>query len=835
MSPVEKLLEKLPDAKPSGKGWSARCPAHEDRQPSLSISEGDDGRALVKCHAGCETEAICAALGLRLADLMPPTDRRGMNNVNVNGNRQKPKKQSKPLTDKAKGKLFASADDAVRALERSRGPRTAMWTYHNVTGDELAVVMRWDLPDGKKEFLPVTREADGWRIVGMPEPRPLYRLPDLSGASRVYVCEGEKAADAVRSLGLVATTSAHGCESPGKTDWSPLAGKEVIILPDNDKAGQDYAEAVAGLLSEFSPSPNIKLVELPELPEKGDAADFVAAQAGTDKAELRQALETLASDAEALMLEVSLSTEEDAWPEIESIEISEPPAFPTHVLPEDLRSWVEAESEATQTPPDLAALLALAVCSATIAKRVIVEPRPGWHEPVNLYTTVLLEPGNRKSAVFTDAIRPLIEVESELREAARPQIASTQSDRRQKEARLKNLEKFAAEKVGDSASEARHEALKLAEELSNEIEPVEPRLIVQDATEEKIGLMLEQQGGRIASMSPEGGVFDLMAGKYGKNNAPQFIIYLLGHSGDDHISDRVGRPSVRVRKPAITCAYAIQPEVIKSLANTSAFRGRGLLARFLYAAPQSRIGQRTIAPPPMPDFTRERYRQTVRKLSELDGETVLQLSVDAESKFRDWEHEIEAMLDDAGRMESIRDWGAKLAGETLRLAAVMHCVERGSTGQIEAATIESAIEIAHYLIPHADAVLNMMSAGNDATVTDARYVLRWIRRHERREFTKSEAQHHGKRRFPRADDIDPALAELERRGYLRKKPERENGPGRPASPAFEVNPSIFSIQKSGMRSRNSQNSQFQNEGRHSGNIGNELEQTQFAKRMRVKL
>ena len=82
--------------------------------------------------------------------------------------------------------------------------------------------------------------------------------------------------------------------------------------------------------------------------------------------------------------------------------------------------WVEAESHATQTPADLAALLALAVCSATIARRVVVEPRPGWREPVNLFVAVLLEPGNRKSAVFTDATRPLRELEAELIEAARP-------------------------------------------------------------------------------------------------------------------------------------------------------------------------------------------------------------------------------------------------------------------------------------------------------------------------------------------------------------------------------------------------------------------------------
>ena len=75
MTPVERLLSLLPDVKQAGKGWSARCPAHEDRRASLSIAEGNDGRALVMCHAGCKLDAICAAVGLRISDLMPTADR----------------------------------------------------------------------------------------------------------------------------------------------------------------------------------------------------------------------------------------------------------------------------------------------------------------------------------------------------------------------------------------------------------------------------------------------------------------------------------------------------------------------------------------------------------------------------------------------------------------------------------------------------------------------------------------------------------------------------------------------------------------------------------------
>src|SRR5262249_48067524 len=141
---------------------------------------------------------------------------------------------------------FPSADDAAAELERRHGKRSALWIYHDTDGKPIGLVVRWDQPDGK-EIRPASLHADGWRISHMPEPRPLYRLPDLAGALRVLVTEGEKAADAARSLGFTATTSSGGCEAANKTDWKPLAEKEVWILPDNDPPGRKFAEAVAGL------------------------------------------------------------------------------------------------------------------------------------------------------------------------------------------------------------------------------------------------------------------------------------------------------------------------------------------------------------------------------------------------------------------------------------------------------------------------------------------------------------------------------------------------------------------------------------------------------------
>jgi hypothetical protein len=259
MMPLELLLSKLSGTRKSGNGWSARCPAHDDRRASLSVSTGDDGRVLLKCHAGCNTSAILAAVGLKLADLFPPKAV------------PTPTRNGKPATN---GRTFATAKEAIAELERKHGRRSALWAYHDAQGRPVGVVVRWDTPDGKT-IRPISRHNDGWHIAAMAEPRPLYRLPELLAADRVLVCEGEKCADAARSLGFVATTSAGGSQAASKTDWKPLAGKEVWILPDHDAPGRKYAETVAGILAKLTPAPTVRIVELPGLPEHGDIVDWI--------------------------------------------------------------------------------------------------------------------------------------------------------------------------------------------------------------------------------------------------------------------------------------------------------------------------------------------------------------------------------------------------------------------------------------------------------------------------------------------------------------------------------------------------------------------------------
>ena len=134
-----------------------------------------------------------------------------------------------------KGKKQPAIDDL--------GPATAKWEYRDAQGNLLAVVYRYDPPGRKKEFRPWDAKR---RKTAPPDPRPIYNQPGLLNAQQVVLVEGEKCAQALIDLGMAATTAMHGANAPvEKTDWSPLAGKTVLVWPDRDKAGWDYAMAAA--------------------------------------------------------------------------------------------------------------------------------------------------------------------------------------------------------------------------------------------------------------------------------------------------------------------------------------------------------------------------------------------------------------------------------------------------------------------------------------------------------------------------------------------------------------------------------------------------------------
>jgi hypothetical protein len=173
--------------------------------------------------------------------------------------------------------VFSTLDEAVVDMERELAMReTRRDWYYNREGNQHFVVVRFDGPNGKN-FRPFHRNSSGWVAKDPPGKLPLFNLPELIArpGERVFVVEGEKCASELATLGLLVTTSAHGAKSPHKSNWQTLAGRDVVILPDNDPDGQAYARTVAQILSSLSPAATVRIVNLPDLPPKGDCADWL--------------------------------------------------------------------------------------------------------------------------------------------------------------------------------------------------------------------------------------------------------------------------------------------------------------------------------------------------------------------------------------------------------------------------------------------------------------------------------------------------------------------------------------------------------------------------------
>jgi putative DNA primase/helicase len=222
---TEQILNRFGNVKKTGSGWMARCPAHEDKKNSLSVSQENE-KTLLKCHAGCETETVVKAAGLQLSDL---------------------------YADKVKG----------------RDPIIAQYVYSDEQGNPLFRVSR----TAGKDF-PQERFENGGYVWGLNGTRRVvYNLPEVLKAPWVVVVEGEKDVESLRKIGITATTSPGGAGKWLDAYADSFKDKQVIIFPDNDEPGRQHALKVAA--SVLPIAEDVKVIELPGIPEKGDVSDYL--------------------------------------------------------------------------------------------------------------------------------------------------------------------------------------------------------------------------------------------------------------------------------------------------------------------------------------------------------------------------------------------------------------------------------------------------------------------------------------------------------------------------------------------------------------------------------
>jgi hypothetical protein len=251
VSPVDRIISALEARQLAvtgneARGWTAQCPAHADRQPSLSISIGDSGTVLLHCHARCDIEAIVQALGLELRDLFD--DRKpGASDGAATCGRRPQVVESYDYTDEDGTLLYQVVRRSDKSFPQRRPDGSGGWT--------------WGLGD--------TRRVP-------------YRLPQLIAGVKdgkvVYVPEGEKDVSALARLGLVAT-----CNSGGAGCWRSehaelFRNAKVAIIADKDAPGRKQALDIARSLDGIA-----AVIRIGQAAEGKDVSDHLAAGLGLDE------------------------------------------------------------------------------------------------------------------------------------------------------------------------------------------------------------------------------------------------------------------------------------------------------------------------------------------------------------------------------------------------------------------------------------------------------------------------------------------------------------------------------------------------------------------------
>lgn len=469
------------------------------------------------------------------------------------------------------------------------------------------------------------------------------------------------------------------------------------------------------------------------------------------------------------------------------------PDFPIAALPQIGQDIVEAISETNQVDRGLTAGIYLAVLSTCLSKKVEVFLKT-HKEPVNLFICCILDPGERKSTTMGMMTSPLFDYQKAQSEKMKDIIIEACVRRDMNKIKINKLQKDAA-KTKDALQRETIQGEILALTKQMEEVPKSPVLICDDVTPEKLSIIMSENNERGSIISSEGGIFEIMNGRYDDKGVGNIEIYLKGHAGDPFVSHRISRESINMISPALTVCLAVQSIVIKEIGKNENFRGKGLLARFLYTLCNSRAGYRIRQYEQMSDELLALYRRHVNDLLQIPVESesqTLLLNSKAQSIWDNFYNTIENEMKPGNPLEHIKDWASKLPGAAARIAGLLHFADLGKDAggkTISTKTVNAACAIAAYYREHALATFGLMEA--DPKLESAKKILEYLSMHAPQTFKGRDVLRH--KNIKNMDLVNPGLEILLQHGYIKKADIKREGVGRPEAMTYEVNPKFLSM------------------------------------------
>ena len=485
------------------------------------------------------------------------------------------------------------------------------------------------------------------------------------------------------------------------------------------------------------------------------------------------------------------------WPEPIIPGQASTPEVPADLLPGWVGDMAAAVAAHTKTPPVMAVMVALSVLATVLQRRFEVAPNGGGYgytEPLSLWTLTALPPGANKTAVINLLTQPLDRWEKLARDRMRRDVARVSSMRDVAAKRIETLKAQAGKaKSADDRERLRAEIQQETEDMPNELIP--PRLITTSVTPETLEQMLADHHERMAIISDEGGVFQIMGGQY-SGGVANIDVYLKGHSGSSLRVERAKRKA-HIAKPALSFGLAIQPGVLAESAKTKRFRDSGLLGRFLYAMPKSNVGTRDVRDRhPIPEAVKAAWEANIHALLDamdlpIGAPVVLPFADDAREHWLDFAQKVENQQGDGGQFEHISDWTSKLPGAVARVAGLLHLAVHGVEAKtVDLDSVQRAVRLGRLLTPHAVAAFALMGASK--AEADALHVYRWIKARGVAEFTRREVQAALRGRIPTVEPLIAALKQLAEQFVISPELRTAAGEfgGRPSA-YYQVNPKLL--------------------------------------------
>ena len=653
------------------------------------------------------------------------------------------------------------------AVHPHLGKASVRYSYTDETGKPTVIVYRFDNSDNRdnsprKEFRPYDLSLRQWRA---PEVRSLYRLDALSAdTGTVVIVEGEKCADALNRIGILATTAFGGSNGVGKTDFIPLRGRDVIIWPDNDEPGQKYAKAVADTLSKVGASslqivdllpntlakgtrnvyennetsiplrkgwdvadaisdgwPSLRIRELieravpytyTEIPYtendlKGTVSDTVNSVTGTAlklNGE-RKTIELFADDPLKLKGPGETSKLKE-WGEPDMSVLSprrKPPEFPLELFGSFWSGWIAREAEGCSAPVDYVAMTLLSVVSALIGCSRRISPWNKWSEPPMLWIALVGDPSSNKSPALDTVLNIIRKIEMEGAEALKDKSREFEAELLAAQCHRQDWEKSIKEATKNGGA-----IPPLPLEATEPKKPERPRIFVSDTTPEALARLLSHNEKGLLAVRDEltgwMGNLDRYSGGQGGDRA----FWLETYGGRPYAIDRArnGGEAIVIPHLAASIIGGIQPDKLHDLLLKGS--DDGLTARFLYIWPDRVPLKRPKDSPDSPEAENAlRWLNSLSLVSTDENGThpaSVKLTEEAASFFENWwtNH-----LSDLPDGPLAGGWG-KMSGLSLRLALCFDYLDRASTSREENYQIDKwAIEAATVMV---DTYLKPMAA-----------------------------------------------------------------------------------------------------------------------------